>query len=64
MKQKHWASALIFLPLPSEGDFQSQLQLFEDLSNKNYKGIAFAPLSSVNLVMPVRPRMEKRHLSG
>ena len=38
---------------PSEGDFQSQLQLFEDLSNKNYKGIAFAPLSSVNLVMPV-----------
>ncbi len=30
---------------PSEGDFQSQLQLFEDLSNKNYKGIAFAPLS-------------------
>ena len=25
---------------PSEGDFQSQLQLFEDLSNKNYKGIA------------------------
>lgn len=34
---------------PSEGDFQSQLQLFEDLSNKNYKGIAFAPLSSVNL---------------
>ena len=37
---------------PSEGDFQSQLQLFEDLSNKNYKGIAFAPLSSVNLVMP------------
>lgn len=38
---------------PFEGDFQSQLQLFEDLSNKNYKGIAFAPLSSVNLVMPV-----------
>ena len=24
---------------PSEGDFQSQLQLFEDLSNKNYKGV-------------------------
>ncbi|WP_213992802.1 D-allose transporter substrate-binding protein [Sodalis sp. dw_96] len=38
---------------PSEGDFQSQLQLFEDLTNKNYKGIAFAPLSSVNLVIPV-----------
>ena len=31
---------------PSEGDYQSQLQLFEDLINKNYKGIAFAPLSS------------------
>ncbi|WP_237770541.1 substrate-binding domain-containing protein, partial [Enterobacter hormaechei] len=30
---------------PSEGDFQSQLQLFEDLSNKKYKGIAgFAPI--------------------
>lgn len=38
---------------PSEGDFQSQLQLFEDLTNKNYKGIAFAPLSAVNLVIPV-----------
>lgn len=38
---------------PSEGDFQAQLQLFEDLINKKYKGIAFAPLSSVNLVIPV-----------
>ncbi|MCW8113495.1 D-allose transporter substrate-binding protein [Yersinia intermedia] len=44
---------------PSEGDFQSQLQLFEDLSNKNYKGIAFAPLSSVNLVMPVARAWQK-----
>lgn len=44
---------------PSEGDFQSQLQLFEDLSNKNYKGIAFAPLSSVNLVMPVTRAWKK-----
>ena len=44
---------------PSEGDFQSQLQLFEDLSNKNYKGIAFAPLSSVNLVMPVAKAWKK-----
>ncbi|HKS34765.1 MAG TPA: D-allose transporter substrate-binding protein [Enterobacteriaceae bacterium] len=44
---------------PSEGDFQSQLQLFEDLSNKNYKGIAFAPLSSVNLVMPVSRAWQK-----
>lgn len=44
---------------PSEGDFQSQLQLFEDLSNKKYKGIAFAPLSSVNLVMPVAHAWKK-----
>lgn len=44
---------------PSEGDFQSQLQLFEDLYNKNYKGIAFAPLSSVNLVMPVARAWQK-----
>lgn len=44
---------------PSEGDFQSQLQLFEDLSNKKYKGIAFAPLSSVNLVMPVSRAWQK-----
>jgi len=44
---------------PSEGDFQSQLQLFEDLNNKNYKGIAFAPLSSVNLVMPVSRAWQK-----
>ena len=44
---------------PSEGDFQSQLQLFEDLSNKNYKGIAFAPLSSVNRVMPVARAWKK-----
>lgn len=44
---------------PSEGDFQSQLQLFEDLTNKNYKGIAFAPLSSVNLVIPVAKAYQK-----
>lgn len=44
---------------PSEGDFQSQLQLFEDLSNKKYKGIAFAPLSSVNLVVPVANAWKK-----
>ncbi|MCW9719056.1 D-allose transporter substrate-binding protein [Avibacterium sp. 21-599] len=37
---------------PSEGDYQSQLRLFEDLINKNYKGIAFAPLSPANLVIP------------
>lgn len=44
---------------PSEGDVQSQLQLFEDLSNKNYKGIAFAPLSPVNLVIPVARAWQK-----
>lgn len=44
---------------PSEGDFQSQLQLFEDLTNKNYKGIAFAPLSAVNLVIPVAKAYQK-----
>lgn len=44
---------------PSEGDLQSQLQLFEDLINKNYKGIAFAPLSSVNLVVPAARAYKK-----
>lgn len=44
---------------PSEGDYQSQLQLFEDLMNKNYKGIAFAPLSPANLVMPVAKAYRK-----
>ena len=44
---------------PSEGDYQSQLQLFEDLINKDYKGIAFAPLSPANLVMPVAKAYRK-----
>lgn len=44
---------------PSEGDYQSQLQLFEDLINKNYKGIAFAPLSPANLVMPASKAYRK-----
>lgn len=44
---------------PSEGDYQSQLQLFEDLINKNYKGIAFAPLSPANLVMPAAKAYRK-----
>lgn len=44
---------------PSEGDFQAQLQLFEDLTNKNYKGIAFAPLSAVNLVIPAAVAYKK-----
>jgi len=36
----------------SEGDFQSQMRLFEDVLNRDYKGIAFAPLSANNLVNP------------
>ncbi|ARB73158.2 TPA: D-allose transporter substrate-binding protein [Pasteurella multocida] len=44
---------------PSEGDYQSQLQLFEDLMNKGYKGIAFAPLSPANLVMPAAKAYKK-----
>lgn len=37
----------------SEDDFQGQMQLFEDLLNKDYDGIAFAPLSPVNLISQV-----------
>lgn len=59
MKQKTLGVSVDIFASPSEGDFQSQLQLFEDLSNKNYKGIAFAPLSSVNLVMPVARAWKK-----
>lgn len=44
---------------PSEGDVQAQLQLFEDLLNKNYKGIAFAPISPVNLVQPASKAYKK-----
>ncbi|OOS01814.1 allose ABC transporter [Canicola haemoglobinophilus] len=44
---------------PSEGDYQAQLQLFEDLINKNYQGIAFAPLSPANLVMPAAKAYRK-----
>jgi len=36
----------------SEGDIQSQMRLFEDVMNRDYKGIAFAPLSANNLVFP------------
>ncbi|GAB2648514.1 D-allose transporter substrate-binding protein [Vibrio panuliri] len=36
----------------SEGDMQSQMRLFEDVTNRDYKGIAFAPLSANNLVFP------------
>jgi D-allose transport system substrate-binding protein len=37
---------------PSEDDTQAQLQLFEDVLSRKYKGVAFAPISSVNLVQP------------
>lgn len=36
----------------SEDDTQGQLQLFENLLNKDYQAIGFAPLSPVNLVQP------------
>jgi D-allose transport system substrate-binding protein len=44
---------------PSESDVQAQLTLFEDLLNKNYKGIAFAPLSPVNLVQTAAKAYKK-----
>ena len=44
---------------PSEGDLQAQLTLFEDLLNKNYKGIAFAPISAVNLIQPAATAYKK-----
>nr|WP_321454867.1 D-allose transporter substrate-binding protein [uncultured Cohaesibacter sp.] len=37
---------------PSEGETQAQLQLFEDVLNRGYKGVGFAPISPVNLVQP------------
>ncbi|WHY67396.1 D-allose transporter substrate-binding protein [Neobacillus sp. SuZ13] len=37
----------------SESDTQGQLKVFEDLLNKNYSGIGFAPLSPVNLIPEV-----------
>uniref|UniRef100_UPI00406DA501 MSD3-holo n=2 Tax=synthetic construct TaxID=32630 RepID=UPI00406DA501 len=43
----------------SEGDAEAQLALFESLSNKNYKGIAFAPLTADNLVEPVASAWKK-----
>ncbi|WP_078544657.1 D-allose transporter substrate-binding protein [Litchfieldia alkalitelluris] len=36
----------------SEEDSQGQLRMFEDLLNKDYDGIGFAPLSPVNLIAP------------
>ena len=43
----------------SEGDMQSQMRLFEDVTNRDYKGIAFAPLSANNLVFPAVKAYEK-----
>jgi D-allose transport system substrate-binding protein len=37
----------------SESDTQGQLKVFEDLLNKDYAGIGFAPLSPVNLIPEV-----------
>ena len=37
---------------PSEDDTQVQLQLFEDILSRHPKGVAFAPISNVNLVQP------------
>ena len=44
---------------PSEEDFQAQLQLFEDMLNRDYKGFGFAPLSPVNLVNPAAAAYKK-----
>ncbi|MBU8879254.1 D-allose transporter substrate-binding protein [Bacillus sp. FJAT-29790] len=38
------------LAAQSEDDMQGQLRMFEDLLNKDYDGIGFAPLSPVNLI--------------
>ncbi|MCM5559400.1 D-allose transporter substrate-binding protein [Pleomorphomonas sp. JP5] len=44
---------------PSEEDFQAQLQLFEDMLNRDYKAFGFAPLSPVNLVNPAAAAYKK-----
>ncbi len=49
---------------PSEGDFQSQLQLFEDLSNKKLQRYRLRTIILSEPGHACRPRMEKRHLSG
>lgn len=43
----------------SEDDTQGQLRLFENLLNKEYKAIGFAPLSPVNLVQPAAQAYEQ-----
>ena len=44
----------------SESDLQGQLQMFETMLSKGYKGIGFAPLSPVNLV----PAVTKAYKQG
>ena len=44
----------------SESDLQGQLQMFETMLSKGYKGIGFAPLSPVNLV----PAVSKAYKQG
>ena len=44
----------------SESDLQGQLQMFETMLSKGYKGIGFAPLSPVNLV----PAVAKAYKDG
>lgn len=49
---------------PSEGDFQSQLQLFEDLSNKKLQRHRLCAAVIGEFSHACRPCVEKRHLSG
>ncbi|MBS4207399.1 D-allose transporter substrate-binding protein [Bacillus sp. FJAT-50079] len=48
------------LAAQSEEDSQGQLRMFEDLLNKDYDGIGFAPLSPVNLI----PQVVNAHKKG
>lgn len=50
---KEWGVTVEVFAVSSEEDTQGQLQLFENLLNKDYQAIGFAPLSPVNLVQPV-----------
>jgi len=43
----------------SEADTQAQLQQFENLLNKGYDGIAFAPISPVNLIQAAAQAYKK-----
>ncbi|MCK4207250.1 D-allose transporter substrate-binding protein [Brucella pituitosa] len=45
---------------PTEDDTQAQLQLFEDVLNRDYKAIMFAPISPVNLVQPAAQAYKKK----